>query len=130
MTGSGSDVDHIALGVQDLDERIAFFTTGLGMVVRRRGTQFSTGSRLAMLGYPGVSFKLELIESTAERGLLHVAHRVDNLQEAYNRLLATGLRSIRGPHRLEAAKAETALLDDPAGPQLQIIQYDPDSPDL
>jgi catechol 2,3-dioxygenase-like lactoylglutathione lyase family enzyme len=123
-------VDHIALGVADLDERITFFERHFGMVVRRRGTQYSTGSRIAMLGQPDTGFKLELIESPTEHGLLHVAHRVEHLQSAYQELLVAGLRPVRGPHRLEAARADTALLEDPAGPLLQIIQYDPDSPDL
>jgi hypothetical protein len=41
-----------------------------------------------------------------------------------------GFKSIRGPHVLAAAKAETALLEDQTAMQVQIIQYQPDSPDL
>jgi catechol 2,3-dioxygenase-like lactoylglutathione lyase family enzyme len=123
-------LDHVALGVADLDERIEFFTRHLGMVVRRRGTQHGTGSRIALLGQPGSSFKLELIQSPGERSLLHVAQRVSDLQPAYRSLVAAGLKPIREPHRLAAAKADTALLEDTSGLKIQLIQYDPDSPDL
>ena len=35
----------------------------------------------------------------------------------------------RAPFRLEAARADSALLKDPAGWMIQIVHYDPDSPD-
>ena len=84
-----------------------------------------------MLADPVSGFKIELIETSPdERGLLHLAFRVDDLHAANADLLAKGYKSIRGPHALAAAKAETALLEDPAAMQIQLIQYQPDSPDL
>ncbi len=63
-------------------------------------------------------------------GLLHVAYRVDDVEAEHRSLVAQGFRSLRGPHALAAAKATTALLEDPSGLQIQLIQYAPDSPDL
>lgn len=124
-------LDHVALGIEDMDERIQFFTQVLGFELRRQGTRTSTGSRIAFVADPRSKFKLELIETAAgERGLLHLAFQVEDVQGAYEDLLARGLKSIREPHKLAAARAETALLEDPSGLQIQIIHYSPDSPDL
>jgi methylmalonyl-CoA/ethylmalonyl-CoA epimerase len=123
-------LDHIALAVEDLDERIEFFTRHLGMSLRRMGTENSTGSRIAMLAEPNGGFKLELIESATRQGLQHVARRVDDVPRAYVGLVAAGLKPLREPHRIGAAKAESALVEDHSGLKVQLIRYDPDSPDL
>jgi methylmalonyl-CoA/ethylmalonyl-CoA epimerase len=124
-------LDHIALGVVDFDERVAFFTQVLGLELRRTGTRHSTGSRIAMLVDPASGFKIELIETSAEeQGLLHLAARVEDVATAYQEMQAKGLRAVRGPHELAAAKAETALLEDGTALGIQIIRYQPDSPDL
>jgi catechol 2,3-dioxygenase-like lactoylglutathione lyase family enzyme len=124
-------IDHFALGVENIDERIQYFTRVMGLQLRRQGTRHSTGSRIALLVDLVSGFKIELIETSPdERGLLHLAFRVDDLNAAYEELLQQGFNSIRGPHALTAAKAETALLEDPAAMQVQLIKYQPDSPDL
>jgi catechol 2,3-dioxygenase-like lactoylglutathione lyase family enzyme len=124
-------IDHVALGVEDIDERIQYFTGLMGLQLKRIGTRHSTGSRIALLADPVSGFKLELIETSPdERGLLHLAFRVDDLNTVYEHLLAQGFKSLRGPHALAAAKAETALLEDPTAMQVQLIKYQADSPDL
>ncbi len=124
-------IDHIALRVKNLDERVAFLTGAMGMQVKRFGTQFSTGARLALLS-DTAGFKIELIESAIDEAtlLLHVAYRVDDVDAVYTKLLANGCKSVRAPHDLSAAKARTALAQDSAGLEIQIIQYASDSPDL
>jgi catechol 2,3-dioxygenase-like lactoylglutathione lyase family enzyme len=123
-------LDHIALAVEDLDERIEFFTQYLGMTLRRRGTEMSTGNRIAMLGQPGGSFKIELIEDPTRRGLQHIARRVDDVQAVFDALVAGGLKPLRAPRHIAPARADSALLEDHSGLQVQIVRYDPDSPDL
>jgi catechol 2,3-dioxygenase-like lactoylglutathione lyase family enzyme len=124
------DIDHIALGVRDVDERIAFFTGTLGMQLKRVGTQFGTGSRIAFLA-DSSGFKIELIETGSDQpALLHLAYRADNVEEEHGRLVSAGCTSIRGPHELAAAMATTALLQDPSRLQIQLVRYAPDSPDL
>jgi len=123
-------LDHFALAVADLDERIAFFTSHMGMALRRMGKENSTGNRIAMLADPSSGFKLELIESADRSGLQHIARRVEDVQGTYDQMVAAGLKPLREPHRIGAAKAESALVEDPSGLKVQIIHYDPDSPDL
>src|SRR5262249_37136494 len=123
-------LDHIALAVADLDERIAFFTQHMGMTLRRMGKEISTGNRIAMLADPNSGFKLELIESADRSGLQHIARRVEDVQGTYDQMVAAGLKPLREPHRIGAAEAEGALVGDPSGLKGQIIRYAPDSPDL
>ncbi len=123
-------VDHVAIGVADLDERIQFFTEQMGMHLKRRGTHNAMGGRIAFLA-DAAGFKLELIETPdRQTGLMHIAFRVDDIPAEHERLCQEGLTPLRGPLHLKAAKADTALLKDAAGMEMQIIRYEPDSPDL
>ena len=123
-------VDHVALGVRDMEERLAFLTGVLGMTIKRRGTHFKSGRPIVLVADAN-GFKLELVEIDAdEPTFMHLAYRVDDVAGDYERLLAQGCESIRGPHELKAARAETALVQDASKLQVQIIRYEADSPDL
>jgi catechol 2,3-dioxygenase-like lactoylglutathione lyase family enzyme len=123
-------MDHVALGVHDLDERIAFLTGTLGMTLKRIGKHVKTGGRIAMIADRN-GFKLELIElPDDEPGFQHLAYRVEDVEAAHATLVEQGCTTIRGPHEIGAAKAMTALVEDPSGTQIQVIKYAPDSPDL
>lgn len=123
-------LDHIAVAVADLDERIEFFTQQMGMTLRRRGVETATGNRIAMLAEPVSGFKLELIEDSERRGMQHMARRVESVQDAYDAMVAAGCTGRREPRRIQAARADSALVEDPSGMLVQLIRYDPDSPDL
>lgn len=124
-------IDHFALAVSDFDERVDFFTNKMGMTVRRHGKHFASGGRIVMLADPKSGFKIELVERPGkDTELTHVAFRVEDVSATHEQLLAEGLQSIRGPHHLDAAKADTALLKDASGMEIQIVRYEPDSPDL
>lgn len=124
-------IDHVALGVSDLDERIAFMTGTLGMVLKRVGTHIATGGRIAFLADPTTGFKFELVETPDRQlGFMHVAYRAEDVAATHDQLVAGGLESLRTPFRIAPAKATSALLRDSSGMELQIIAYDPDSPDL
>jgi catechol 2,3-dioxygenase-like lactoylglutathione lyase family enzyme len=124
-------IDHLALSVTDFDQSIELFTGKLGMVVRRHGKHFASGKRIVMLADPKSGFKIELVERPDQpTELSHVAFRVEDVAAAHEALLAQGLESVRGPHHLDAAKADTALVRDASGMEVQIVRYEPDSPDL
>ncbi|HZO27474.1 MAG TPA: VOC family protein [Chloroflexota bacterium] len=133
VTNGGAAIgqlDHVALGVHDLDERIAFYTVTLGMKLGRIGKHVKTGGRIAMIADSN-GFKLELIElPNDEPGFQHLAYRVEDVEAAHASLVEQGCKTIRGPHEIGAAKAVTALVEDPSGTQIQVIKYAPDSPDL
>jgi len=123
-------LDHVALGVPDLEARLRFFTETLGMTIKRRGTHFKTGRPLALIADAN-GFKLELVEIDSDAPeFMHLAYRSDDVSGDHDRLQAAGCVSVRGAHELKAARAETALLEDAGQLQVQIIDYQPDSPDL
>jgi hypothetical protein len=58
-----------------------------------------------------------------------MAFRVDDTDREAARLEASGWRTLREPHRLESARANTALLNTGLGLDVQVITYDEDAPD-
>ncbi len=102
-----------------------------GLRLIRRGTVGRTGHRMAMLG-DGSGMKLELIEDPAADAprLLHLAFRSDDVAGACEALPRNDWTLLHGPNVLPAAHALSALFRDSAGLHLQIIDYEPSSPDL
>lgn len=128
-------IDHVALEVDDLDERVRRLEAA-GLRVLRHGTRYSTGQRIVMMG-DGTGNKLELIESDpgdkedgANRApvFAHLALGTDDADDAHRRLQAAGYQSRSEPHDLAAARARSALLDSGGFP-VQVISYADDSPD-
>ena len=124
-------IDHVALGVKDLDKTIEFFTETLDMKLRRTGTHRATGRRIAFLGGSS-GLKIELVETQVDKpSFMHLALQVDDVEAEYDRLASKGLQPKRPPHELAPAKATTALLEEQSsGIEIQILKYAPDSPDL
>ena len=144
-------IDHVALEVDDLDERVHRLEAA-GLRVLRHGTRYSTGQRIVMMG-DGTGNKLELIESDLGTGhgntgdneasdigagggpigsapvFAHLALRTDDADGAHRRLQAAGYQSKSEPHDLAAARARSALLDSGGGFPIQVISYAADSPD-
>ena len=128
-------IDHVALEVDDIDERVQRLEAA-GLRVLRHGTRYSTGQRIVMMG-DGTGNKLELIEAqpNPEGGtreapaFAHLALRTDDADDAHRRLQDAGFQSRSEPHNLSAARARSALLDSGGGFRVQVISYADDSPD-
>ena len=125
--------DHVAIEVNDFDGRVDALVNDVGMTLVRRGIRYSTGQRIAMLG-DETGVKIELIESDADRPTLaHVAFRADEAEavdEAEAGLVEAGWSRVNPVHDLAAARARTTLVADGGGLHVQVIAYEPDSPDL
>ena len=125
--------DHVAIEVNDFDGRVQALVNNLGMVLIRHGIRYSTGQRIAMLG-DETGVKIELIESDAHQPTFaHVAFRADAAEavdEAEAGLVEVGWSTVNPVHDLAAAKARTTLVTDRGGLHVQVIAYEPDSPDL
>ena len=125
--------DHVAIEVNDFDARVEALVGDIGMTLVRAGVRFSTGQRIAMLG-DETGIKIELIESdTSEPTFAHVAFRTDHADQvdrAEAELVDAGWATVNPVHDLAAAKARTTLLADSGGLHVQVIAYEPDSPDL
>jgi hypothetical protein len=102
----------------------------LGLELLRWGVHVRTGLRVALL-HDGHGGKLELMEVAARTGDLdHLAYRVPELPAAHAVALAAGNTEVTPPFRLEAARADSSFVRSPGGGLVQLIAYDPGSPDL
>lgn len=122
--------DHVAIEVENLDLCMETLAGYLGMRPLRFGNRHRTGERVVLLG-DGTGVKVELIES-GKGGpyLAHLAFRVDDLNSAYSDLTERGMTTKAPPHPLPPADAHTALLADNFGLDVQIVTYQPGSPDM
>ena len=92
--------DHVAIEVNDFDDRVQALVNDIGMTLVRRGIRYRTGQRIAMLG-DETGVKIELIESDADQpAFAHVAFRADEAAPLWMRpkphwLKLAGRRSTR-----------------------------------
>ena len=125
--------DHVAIEVNDFDHRVQALVNDIGMTLVRRGIRYRTGQRIAMLG-DETGVKIELIESHADQpAFAHVAFRADEAEavdEAEAALVEAGWSRVNPVHDLAVARARTTLVADRGGLHIQVIAYEPDSPDL
>ena len=125
--------DHVAIEVSDFDGRVDALVNDVGMTLVRRGVRYRTGQRIALLG-DETGVKIELIESDADQPTLaHVAFRAEEaaaVDEAEAGLVEAGWSRVNPVHDLAAARARTTLVADRGGLHVQVIAYEPDSPDL
>lgn len=123
--------DHVAIEVGAFDEAMQTLVASGTLRVVRIGTMRRTGTRIAMLG-DGTGVKIELIENSdaGTPRLAHIAFRSTDVAGSLRHLKASGWQVLFGPHVLEAAQAETALLQNGHQLNLQVIRYEDTSPDI
>lgn len=130
------NIDHVALEVGDFDERVAWMTEHLGLELRRIGRLTSDhGRRIAMLA-DARGVKLELIEAPASGtatgtadAVTHVAFAVEDVAATEASLVDAGAEVVRPTARFEPAHSWTATVRPPLGVDVQLVRYDPGSPD-
>lgn len=126
-------LDHVAIEVVDLEHCIEQLVATGGMKLLRRATAKRTGARMALLGDP-TGMKLELIENRDAAGealrFLHIAFRSGDVDAAARTLVGKGWKWERGPIDLEEAQARSVLLSNNRGFELQVLMYQPTSPDI
>lgn len=120
-----TQIDHIALGVEDIEATISFFTQQLNFRVGRRGTHMVSGRPIVFIWDPGTGTKFELIEVEAGKGGVdHFAFRSDDIAQDCKAFSEEGYPPVRGPKRTEPAKMETAHFVAHEGLKIQICNYD------
>jgi len=124
-------IDHVAIEVANLDALIERLCRTGGMRLLRRGANKRSGARLAMVGDP-TGMKLELIENpdAHEPRFLHVAFRSGDVDATLVALEHQGWAKLRGPVDLPEAEARSILMNDGEGFELQVLSYQPTSPDI
>jgi hypothetical protein len=123
--------DHVAIEIAAFDDAVQSLVASGALRVIRIGTMRRTGRRIAMLG-DGTGVKIEIIESddAATPRLAHIAFRSADVAESLRHLEPGGWQVLFGPHALEAAHAETAMLQNNHQLNLQVIRYEDTSPDI
>ena len=117
-------LDHVAIGVPDVEVFVRRLTETFGMEVARRGSHHETGRPIAFL-QDAKGSKVELIEADVDTPtFLHLAFAVPEAGAAYETLVSSEFSSVAPPVRLEAAKAETAFTESPEGLEAQVIAFD------
>lgn len=120
-----TQLDHIALGVENIEAAIAFFTERLNFRIGRRGTHMQSGRPIVFIWEPGTGAKFELIEvDPGKGGVDHFAFRTDDVAEDCEAMTQEGYPPVRGPKRTETAKMETAHFNAFEGLKVQICKYD------
>jgi methylmalonyl-CoA/ethylmalonyl-CoA epimerase len=128
-------IDHIGIAVKSIAETVKVYEQALGLTVASYDQVDEQGVRLAMLGI-GESF-LELLESTRPdspiekfvsrrgEGLHHIAVRVDNIEEALERVKAAGARLIDSTPRRGAHNTRTAFIHPSStrGVLLELVEH-------
>ena len=112
-------VDHIGIGVPNLEEACKFYEA-LGLV--SGGTEIVADQKVKVAFFPCGDSELELLESTSDdgpiarfiekngEGIQHIAIRVDDIDAALAELKEKGVRLIDQTPRYGAGGARIAFL--------------------
>jgi methylmalonyl-CoA epimerase len=128
-------IDHIGIAVKSLTEAVKVYENAIGLTVAGYDQVDDQGVRVAMLNI-GES-RIELLEPTgpssaiekfmAKRGegIHHIAVRVDNIEEALERLKSSGIRLVDSVPRRGAHNTRTAFIHPSSthGVLLELVEH-------
>jgi hypothetical protein len=120
-------LDHIALGIHNVEAGMALFQTMGFTVLRGRGKHYANGLPTAFITNPTSGVTLELIEVAGmpAPSLLHMAYEVENIHGTCATLLEQGYVFEREPFVNPANGITMAFLRHPDGLVAQINQPAP-----
>ena len=128
-------VDHIGIAVKSLTEAVKVYQDAIGLDVSGYDEVDDQGVRIAMLTI-GES-RIELLEPTREdspiekfmmkrgEGIHHIAVHVDDIEQALERLKASGVRLIDSTPRRGAHNTRTAFIHPSSthGVLLELVEH-------
>ena len=128
-------IDHIGIAVKSLAEAIKVYEDALGLKVSGYDQVDDQGVRVAMLNI-GES-RIELLEPTGPdspiekfmtkrgEGIHHIAVRVDNIEQALERLKSQGVRLVDSVPRRGAHNTRTAFIHPSSthGVLLELVEH-------
>jgi lactoylglutathione lyase len=125
-------LDYSGIRVRDLERSVRFYTEGVGLVERRRGTMFHGGiwvlledptshQHLELNWYPvGSSFDVPYLVG---EGLDHLGFRLSDVREGIARLEKVGATLVNSFE--DAGVLEVAYVTDPDGLWIELIRTEP-----
>ena len=128
-------IDHIGIAVKSLADAIKVYEDGLGLKVSGYDQVDDQGVRVAMLDI-GES-RIELLEPTGPdspiekfmtkrgEGIHHIAVRVDNIEQALERLKSQGVRLVDSVPRRGAHNTRIAFIHPSSthGVLLELVEH-------
>ena len=128
-------IDHIGIAVKSLTEALKVYETAIGLNVSGFDEVDEQGVRVAMLTV-GES-RIELLEPTSPdspiekfmakrgEGIHHIAVRVDDIEQALERLKASGMRLIDSVPRRGAHNTRIAFIHPSSthGVLLELVEH-------
>ena len=128
-------IDHIGIAVKSLTEAVKVYENAIGLTVAGYDQVDDQGVRVAMLNI-GES-RIELLEPTGPssaiekfmtkrgEGIHHIAVRVDNIEEALERLKSSGVRLVDSVPRRGAHNTRTAFIHPSSthGVLLELVEH-------
>ncbi len=128
-------LEYVGLRVTDLERSVRFYTELLGLEEIRRRDSPNSGGTWVVLKDPESGAKLELnwypegsewdAPYVPGEGLDHIGFIVDDVREAYERLVAAGAEPAMDPSR---AEGWVAYVKDPDGNWVEIYQLTQPNP--
>ena len=106
---------HVAIGVNDFDKALKFYTEGLGFEIVQRGDFDNDAAANQAIGLDAIKAKMAMLKTTnafielwqysnpspedlrsrpCDYGYPHLALQVDNIQEEYDRLKTHGMEFV------------------------------------
>ncbi|WP_062316287.1 VOC family protein [Demequina maris] len=130
-------LDHVGLNVADLAAATAWYAAAFGYEVELEGRVDAIALDFVMLREPGGGRRLELLhrpgsrpglraadpaEAALSEGFGHVAFDVASLDEAFDRLLGLGARSVMTPRPSPEPGIRMAFVADPEGNLVELLE--------
>jgi lactoylglutathione lyase len=115
---------HTRMRVADMQKTVQFYTQVLGLTVLSEHRS-PRGSELVFLAVPGSNEQIELCsfpasgEVSVPEDLVHLAFRVDNMNDTVARLTAMGVPITDGP--TASRSGSFCFIDAPEGYEIELI---------
>ena len=128
-------IDHIGIAVKSISDVVEVYEKTIGLRVARYDEVNDQGVRVAMLhiGESGIELleptrpdsPIEKFMSKRGEGIHHIAVRVDNLEEALERVKASGIRVIDSVPRRGAHGTRVAFIHPSSthGVLLELVEH-------
>lgn len=127
--------DQFCINVSDLDKSIAFYRDALGFAITHRIEQ-PGGMNVTEVVFEGASGnRLQIAQHHDEPGPIEHGNALwkfylntDNCESLYARCVAAGAASITAPIRLEEWPVTVAMISDPDGYTIEIVEQHAQTP--
>ena len=116
-------IDHIELIVRDVDEFVEFYEK-LGFQVLLRTAHHGGSAELQLPGENQPVLEIHSVSGEESIGVNHIAFKVANAQEAYDDVVAKGIKPERGPHLVEVTGRTNVNMREPDGWRVQLVDAD------